>query len=127
MWADYVGAGLLTLGVIGCLKLFGVVGRARAVVDVSRETFRKLSDASLSEEDKERAAQSSSGRLFGEFLFITLGSAAALAAPTLGLWAFDAAGVLSLAGAVRAASSWPFIMGAIVVAIAAMWLGRASL
>ncbi len=126
MWPDYLGATLLTLGVIVLLKVFGVIGRARATLDISREAFRVLSDSELSDDEKERTAQSSSGKLFVQLVLITAGAAAALAAPTLGVWALDAAGLVSLDGVVRVASSWPFIVAVVVVVTAGLWLRRAT-
>jgi hypothetical protein len=115
---DYVGAAFLAISVIALLKVLGVIDRAQGAVETSRESFAVLASATASDDEKERAARASAGRLFSAFLAIAARSIAALAAPTLVLWALDRMGVMSLEGALRATVSWPFLLGLVVVAVA---------
>jgi hypothetical protein len=117
MILTYVCAGAAIACFFALLQLLGVVGEARRAIAASRDAMNTLNNASISDDEKERAAQAASLRLFGHFLQIALRSAAALAAPTLALYAADRAGLISFNDVMTAMMSWPFIVSTCVVAM----------
>lgn len=114
----YVAAAAAIALFLVLLKSLGVVVQAHRATTVARESMGVLTDATLSDDEKERAAQGASARLFGHFLQITLRSLAALAAPTIVLYAADRFGLVSFNQAIEAMVSWPIIGATLAAALA---------
>lgn len=124
MMLAYACAALAVLAFFVLLQAFGVVNHARQATSASRAAMSALADPATSDDEKEPAAQSASARLFGHFLHIVLRSAAALALPTLALYAADRVGLISFDAATAVMMSWPFIAATCVVAVLALMLRK---
>lgn len=103
---------------LGRLRL---VGRARSAAQHTGDCLRVLRDRSLDDRAKERALQSHAVRLFGLFALLVGGGAVALAAPLLGVWMLDRAGVASFGGVLATLERADFLAATALVGLAA-WL-----
>ncbi|WP_374575707.1 hypothetical protein [Phenylobacterium sp.] len=122
MIAAYIAAFAAIVAFAVLLQTFGVIGHARLASEAARESMNALNDPKLSDDEKERAAQTASLHLFGAFLQIALRSLAALAVPGAVLWAADRLGAISFHEAMEAMVSWPMIAAACVASAASFFL-----
>lgn len=121
---EFGGALFLVIGFIVIFKVFDLVERSRRVIGIARQAVGDLRDSAMSEDDKEVAMQAHAKRLFALFFIITVGAFAAVFAPIALVWAFDALGWVSLDAVLAVALSWPFVLGASVVIVAAIIVQR---
>ena len=106
----YLGAAILVIGFVVCLKLFGLVERANSVFALSRESMAVLKNADMDDDAKEAAMQSHAKKLFGLFFTLTLGCVLALALPAGIVWLLDLAGVMSFDAVIEFTISWEFLL-----------------
>lgn len=122
---DVLGASFLAIGFAVIVQVLGLVRHASSAMTLSNDAMKVLSNASLSDEEKERAMQTKAVKLFRLFFVLTFGGIVALLAPVAVVWGLDRLGLVSLDGVMHAALSWPFIVGVTVIAVALFWfMGR---
>lgn len=112
---------LLALGLsvavfILVLRLTNAVVIARAAAATAREATASLRSPNLDDDAKEALSRRAAGTLFVAFLKIAAIGVVALALSFGLLWAGAAVGLYDFAAALEAGASWPFILGASVLA-----------
>ncbi len=108
------------------LRVLGVISCFQSVIAISRTAMSAILDGSLSDDEKEGVARTSSIRLFALFLKISAVIVIALGAPLAGIWILDAFGLQLLSGVLSALASWPFVVGAVVVGAVVFLVGRSK-
>ena len=122
---EYAGAIFLVIGFIVVFKLFKLVERSTRVIDLSRQAVADLRSSELDEDAKEVAMQSHAKHLFGLFLLITVGGAAAVFLPVAVIWGLDQLQLISLDAVLGVALSWQFIVAATVLFIVVFFVNKA--
>jgi hypothetical protein len=118
------GATLLVVGFILLSKAFGLIQKSTAVVDVAKLALADLRNSGLDDDAKEIALQRHAKRLFGLFLLLTLGGAAALFLPVGSVWLLEQFGLLSFNAVIDMTLSWKFLLASTLLAIAVLWIVR---
>jgi hypothetical protein len=108
--------GLSVAAFIVVLRLTGAVAIASAAVRTAQEATRSLRSPTLTDDEKEALSRRAAGSLFAGFLKIAVIGAAGFAASFAILWGGAAAGLYDLSAALETGASWPFILGATVLA-----------
>lgn len=124
MIGSYAGAALMIAGFSWLLLRLQLPEQAARITIMVRASVATMSDSSLSDRQKERALQKSSIALFGQFLKITLGLAAALVLPLAAVWLIGFTSLWSFDGAIAASLSWPFLLAGLVLFVCVFWVGR---
>lgn len=128
---DLLGASLCVIVFALLLHLVRLVDRTRDVLAIGRESAATMRDATLSDEEKEKAVQRGALRLFGLLFVLLLGSAACLLLPLALIWLLEFAGLFSLRGVLGMLARWDFLLGGTILGIvsylaAAKWLKTSS-
>ena len=118
-----IAAVLVFVAVLRILDAAGASGRALAAARSAAVTLRS---ATLSDDEKERAARRAAAGLFRGFFTLALIGAAALAASAAVVWAGSAAGLYSLDGLVATATGWRFLLASTGIGVAA-WMAAERL
>jgi hypothetical protein len=121
----YASAIFLSLTSVVLARRFGLVTRPFEVVAISKQAYRVLTDATLSDDVKEAIMQQSAKTLARHFIFITAASLAAVAAPLGVVWVLAAAGLVSLKAVWVALLSWQVLLSGTLLAAAGTWYERA--
>lgn len=119
---SFIGAALLVGGVITLVKVLGLFPRALQAMRTSKSAFEVLNHPALEDDRKEVLLQGYSLVLLRSFLDLLLRGAGSIALPVGLLWMLEYAGVLSLKVVFALTLSWPFLLGGVIVALAAFWL-----
>lgn len=101
------------------LQLLRVPARAADVVTRSRQALQTMRDRALDDDAKEAAIQGHAKAMFGQFLMITIAAAAALTAPLGVVGALHAAALVDFDEVIERTMSWPVLVGATVLGLAA--------
>jgi hypothetical protein len=113
------GAIFLVVGFVLLVRMFGLIGKCRHVLDLVQSSVAVLRDPSLDDDARERALQAHAKQLFALFFLLTTGAALALALPAGLIWILDALRVVSLRAVVEMTLSWQFLLGTTLVGVAA--------
>lgn len=119
---SFFGAVLLAGGVIALIKVFGLFPRALQAVRTSRSAFDVMNNPALGDDRKETLLQGYSRSLLKSFLDLLIRGAGSFVIPVGLLWGLEYAGVLSFKAVLALTLSWPFLLGSVIVALAAFWL-----
>ena len=119
----WVVACLLVVAFVALLHAFRLPAKAREGAAMATRSFEIVRDRAMSDEEKERVLQRHALGLFRLAFQLTLGCAVAVFVPFAVLWVADHAGLVSLDAVLGVSFSWPFIVIAGVIALAAMALG----
>ena len=113
---------LLSIAVfLGILRLMRAAEVGSDAVRVARATVATMSDAGLSDREKEAETRRAAGRMLRSFLGIALIAGVALAVPGAIVWAGSAAGLYTLDQVADVAVSGPFLIGSTVGALL-LWI-----
>lgn len=112
---------LSILGFVGIFLYLGIVSVAVSAIDTSRAAFAAVRDPALDEDEKERAAQQASLRLFGALWKLVYKSALALLGAIVPVLLMDAAGLVDAAAVTEFLSSWQALLG-ICVLMLFLWI-----
>jgi hypothetical protein len=118
------GATLLVIGFVVLSKIFGLIQKSTAVIDVAKLALTDLRNPGLDDDAKEIALQRHAKRLFGLFLLLTLGGAAALFLPVGLIWLLEQLGLLSFNAVIDTTLSWEFLLASTLLALAILWIAR---
>lgn len=116
-----LSAAFIVICFIILLQLFGVIDKSHDVVIISRQSFSVITNSDLSDEDKETILQNDTKRLFGLFVALVSGGAAAFFLPIGVLWLCDQVGLLSLELVLSAAVSPLFIIISTILTVFILW------
>jgi hypothetical protein len=114
---DLLGASFLAIGFAVIVQALGLMRHATSALTLSSDAMKVMADAALSDDQKERAMQAHTFKLFRVFLILTLGSLVALLVPLAVIWGLARFGLISFDGVMHAALSWPFLVGVSLVAV----------
>lgn len=117
---SYIGATIIVVGFIVCIKLFKLVELALDVIRISKLSASDIRNPDMDDDTKEAALQAHAIKLFKLFFLLTLGGAAALLIPTALVWLLELMDVVSLDEVFKAALSWEFIVASTVLTIIAL-------
>ncbi len=117
-----IGAILIAGGFIFFITVFNLVEKSRLVFKVSQDSLAIVRDPSLSDEEKEKAMQQSSKKLFALFFIILFIGGVAIFVPIGLIWLLDKAGLFNLQSAIARTLSWQFILAGTIVIMTAMWI-----
>ena len=106
------------------LKGLGVTADARSAIESASVSMRIMTDASLSDRDKETAIQAAASSLFGKFISITAKSLLAGVPPAVLVLLLVTSGLVNTAELAAAASDWLVVLLSCVAAIAALLMRR---
>jgi hypothetical protein len=106
---------------IGILKSMRAAEVGSDAIRVAQATVAAMSNAGLSDHEKEIEVRRAAVRMFRSFLWIMLIAAVALAGPAALLWAGSAAGFYTLGEVAEVATSGPFLLGSTAGAIL-LWI-----
>lgn len=115
---DFLGASFLAIGFVVIMQVLGLVRYAGSALTLSNDAMKVMADAALSDDQKERIMRAHTIKLFRLFIILTMGGLVALLAPLAVIWLLGRLNVLSFEGVTHAALSWPFLVGASLVAVA---------
>lgn len=102
---------------VGILKLMRAGEVGGDAVRVARATVATMSDAGLSDREKEAEVRRAAARMLNSFLAIALIAGTALAMPAAIVWAGSAAGFYTLDRVVDVATSATFLIGSTIGAV----------
>ena len=120
----WLGATLLVVGFVTCAGWLRLVGRSRDVSTAGAAVLADLRNASLDDEQRERAMQANGKRLLSlAFVIFAIGATCVLLPMGL-LWLLDRAGVLPLRASIAVAVSIRFMIGSAVLMSLALLLPR---
>lgn len=105
----YIAAALSLALFIWSLRRCGAVERAGGALGMARSAFATLRDATLSDDDKERAARAFSARLLVQGVAILARLGLALAVPLGFLLLLVAGGLVTVASLAAVLDSWVFL------------------
>lgn len=108
--SPWLGAAILVAGFVSFIQLLGLVKKSNEVILLARRSLEIIRSSMQSNDEKEKALQRNSLKLFGLFLFIALGGAVAVLLPIGLLWLCDYIGWLSLSAVLDTALSPAFII-----------------
>lgn len=110
-----LGLGLVAF--VAVLRLTHAADVASRVVSTAFGSIEIISNADLSDDDKEARIRQASICLFKLFGLIACIGTAAIAAPAVILWGGSAIGLYDLDRAIAVAVSWPFLLGSTLFAV----------
>ena len=108
-------------GVIALMKFFELLPRASRAVRTSQQALDVIKDPQLADDRKESLLQGYSLSALGAFLDLLSRAAGSIAIPIAILWALDLADVVSLEAVLTLSATWPFLLGGVFAALAALW------
>ena len=118
----YLAAALSLALFVWSLRRCGAVESAGSAVGMARTAFATLRDATLSDDEKERAARAFSARLLVQGVAVLGRLALALALPLGFLLLLLIGGLVSVAALVALLDSWTFlIVSTAAVGVALFW------
>lgn len=120
---EWAGAAFLVVGFLVVVRLCGLVEKSKDVIGLAKLSAGVIRNKELSDEQKERELQSNAKRLFGHFLVLALGGAAAFGLPLGLVWVGDQLGLISLDAVLDVALSITFIIVSSIAAIAVLSMG----
>ena len=120
----WAGAVFLVVGFLAIAGWTRLPERAVEVVRIGRSAIADLRDPRLDDDAKERTMRSASRRLLLAFVVISACAALALGVPAGVVAAAGHAGWLDFDAVVAATLSWPFLLGATLVALAGTRIHR---
>lgn len=123
---SWIGAAFLVLGLVVLIRRFGLADKAGEVVTVSRRSFGAIQSSVLSDDAKEAALQKDAKRLFGLFLVLASGGAAAVLLPVGLLWLFEQLGWISLQSVFSITVSPVFLIISSVLAVLAFLIPKSK-
>jgi hypothetical protein len=114
-------AAAVALGIFAwSLKLSRAMESAGEAVSTARGAMAALLDPSLTDEDKERSARTTSLRMFGHAATITLRLGLALLVPVVFLAVLVAARILNATSLINTLESWQMILASTIIVTAAL-------
>ena len=116
----YIGAAIIVVGFIICMRLFKLVEMSLDVISISKMAVADVQNSEMDDDAKELALQAGAIKLFKLFFLLTLGGALALITPTALVWSLELMHVLTLEAVFNAALSWEFIVASTILAVAAL-------
>lgn len=119
---EWLAASFIVVAFAVLLVRLRVVSSSREVIALSRQAMAVITDQTLTDRDKERRLQAYTGALLKAFLFIVVGSAAAVGVPILLVWALEFTGVLQLNAVLAVTVSWSFLLAATLVSVPLFYL-----
>jgi len=120
---DWLGALFLVAGFLAIVRRAGLVAKSRDVIAVAGRSASIVGDRRLDDGAKERELQGAARRLFGLFVSLLFGGAAACLLPFGLLWPFDQMGWISLGSVLHVTISPTFLLLSTSLALAA-WITR---
>ena len=117
-----IGALFIVAAFVWLLMVFRAPSHVKRVLAVSQEAAAALQAANATDEEKERAAQQSSLKLFGLFFLILISFSGAVLAPVAVLWVLDRLHLVSLKAILATTMSVTFLVTVTVVGCAAAFL-----
>src|SRR5690606_3185459 len=119
---EWLAASFIVVAFAVLLVRLRVVSSSREVIALSRQAMAVITGQTLTDRDKERRLQAYTGALLKAFLFIVVGSAAAVGVPILLVWALEFTGVLQLNAVLAVTVSWSFLLAATLVSVPLFYL-----
>ena len=122
--------GILAVGLVSvaafvaAFRVSGLATRVRGAVMVASQAMSVIAEKTLDDDEKQRLARRAALQLFGQFFLITLTAILVLAVPGVVIWAADLIGIAPFGAVTALLLSWEIIIGATVLILAAVWLGR---
>lgn len=121
MIAGYVEALMFVIAIIMLIQLSGAIERGRIALRRTQSAFATLADKELSEEVRERSAQTAAIQLFGDFARISIRAALAFLLPLGVVVLLDMAGLVSFSELMDKSIS-PAVLGiSTLIAIGVFW------
>lgn len=96
------------------LKVLRAAEVGAEAIQVARSAVATMSAADLSDDEKETRVRRAAGRMFRNFLVITLIGVVALALPAFIIWAGSTMGLYTIEEVTAVATGWPFLLAATV-------------
>jgi hypothetical protein len=118
----FLGAVLLVTGMIALMKGLGLFPRAVQALRTSRSAFEVINDPTCGDDRKESLLRRYSLSLLRSFVDLLIRGIGSIAIPIGLLWTMEFAGLLSLQAVWGLTCSWAFLLGGVIVAVAAFWL-----
>lgn len=115
--AVLLAACFLVLGFIFLLYALKLVEHAKLVTQISRQSLEIMGDATLNDDEKEKAMQENAVKLFKLFVILTLGGAVSLLAPAAIIWGIGNFGWISFDAVIHLTLDWRFLIGTTVIGI----------
>ena len=118
----FLGTVLLVIGATALMRGFGLFPRALQAVRTSRSALAVLNDPTCGDDRKEPLLQEYSLSLLRSCADLLMRGLGSIAVPVGLLWTLEFAGLLSLAAVWDLTCSWAFVLGGVIIALAALWL-----
>ncbi len=118
--SQWIGAIILVGGFLVFIQLLGVTKHSHNVIRIALHSLKVIGSSRLSDRQKESKLQKNSLRLFGLFIALALGGAAAILIPLGLLWLGDRLELLSLSAVLATTVSPVFLIASTVIAIAVL-------
>lgn len=120
----WAGALLMVAGFVVIFVALRLVQRARMVNQIAQAAMQLVGNKDIDEEEKEKQMQAYAVRLFGLFLILTVGGAAAVFAPLGVVWLLEQVGLMSMDDVLAVVMSPAFLIGTTIAAILIIVLFR---
>lgn len=104
-----LGVIILVGGFVALFSLFRLAHHAREAISASHVSLGIMQNPALDDDEKEAAMRKQAKLLFGCFLKLTLGAAAALGIPAAIVLGLDALGLISYQRTIEVTLSWEFL------------------
>lgn len=122
MIPNLIGIVILVAGFAVIIERARLVPYTRKVIELSRQSVQALGNPALSDDDKERIAQSNTLAMIRLLGALLCGTLAALGVPLLVVWGLDRLGWLSLDDVLTSLARWDVLVAVSVVGVGVYWI-----
>jgi hypothetical protein len=121
MMGSYVGALIFVIAIIVLIQALGTIEKGRIALRRTQTAFATLANKELSEEERERSAQSAAIQLFADFGRISVRAGLAFLVPLAVVALLDMAGLVSLNELLDKSISPVILVISTLIAIGVFW------